>query len=311
MSSSNQRIENREPNTLNPRDRSGNILKCFNCNSVKHSVNKCPHPKDISNMTCHKCGLLGHLAFNCSEQKGDKVEESSSSPHVEYITLLNSKPDRMKNLIGESFGMAGLDSGCTKSVTGEMWLDEYLQTLSEQDRLQISERSNDATFQFGDGAEVISSKLVKIPVVIGSKKFFIEANVVKNELPLLLSRQSMKRAEMIIDYSNDTVNVGGKDIIKLTYTSSVHYCLPLTRLLLHDSSPHSRIVLYAVHLKTMTVDEKRRKATKLHRQFSHASKEKLIRLVKNSDYHDKEFLTCIEDCYNNCEICGKYKSQPL
>ena len=29
MSSSNQRIENRESNTLNPRHRSGNILKCL------------------------------------------------------------------------------------------------------------------------------------------------------------------------------------------------------------------------------------------------------------------------------------------
>ena len=53
--------------------------------------------------------------------------------------------------------------------------------------------------------------------------------------------------------------------------------------LLHDSSPHSRIVLHVVNLKTMTADEKRRKAAKLHCQFSHASKEKLIRLVKNSD----------------------------
>ena len=158
---------------------------------------------------------------------------------------------------------------------------------------------------------MISSKLVKFPVVIGSQKFFIEANVVKNELPLLLSRQSMKRAEMIIDVSNDMVNVGGKDVIKLTCTSSGHYCLPLTRLLLHDSSPHSKIVLHAVNLKTMTVYEKRRKAAKLHCQFSHASKEKLIRLAKNSDYHDKEFQTCIEDCCNNCEICRKYKSQPL
>ena len=225
MNSNNQRNENREPNTLNPRDRSRNILKCFNCNSVKHLVNKCPHQKDISNMRCHKCGLLGHLAFNCSEQKEDKVEEPLPSPHVEYITLLNSKPDRMKNLIGELFGMAVLDSGCTKSVTGEMWLDESSQSVPEQDKLQISERSNDATFRFGEGVEVTSSKLVKFPVVTGSQKFFIEANVVKNELPLLLSRQSMKRAEMIIDFSNDTVNVGGKDIIKFTCTTSGHYCL--------------------------------------------------------------------------------------
>ena len=57
------------------------------------------------------------------------------------------------------------------------------------------------------------SKLVKFPVVIGSQKLFIEADVVKNELPLLLSRQSIKRAEMIINFSNDMVNVGRKDII--------------------------------------------------------------------------------------------------
>ena len=92
---------------------------------------------------------------------------------MEYITLSNSKPDRMKNVIGESFGMAVLDSGCTKSVTEQIWLDEYLQTLSEQDRLQVSERSNDATFRFGGGVEVTSSKLVKFPAVIGSQKFLL------------------------------------------------------------------------------------------------------------------------------------------
>ena len=61
----------------------------------------------------------------------------------------------------------------------------------------------------------------------------------------------------------------------------------------------------------MTVDEKKRKAAKLPGQFSHAYKEKLIRLVKNSDYHDKKFQKRIEDCRNNCEICPKYKSQSV
>ena len=75
--------------------------------------------------------------------------------------------------------MAVLDSGCTKSVTGEMWLDEYLQTLSEQDKLQVSERSNDETFRFGDGAEVTSSKLVKFPVVIGSQKILLRQMLLK------------------------------------------------------------------------------------------------------------------------------------
>ena len=95
MSSSNQRIENREPNTLNPRDRSGNILERFNCNSVKHlvNINKCPHPKDISNMRCHKCGLLGHLAFNCSAQKGDKSRRIIiiSSCGIHYLVKFKTR----------------------------------------------------------------------------------------------------------------------------------------------------------------------------------------------------------------------------
>ena len=49
----------------------------------------------------------------------------------------------------------------------------------------------------------------------------------------------------------------------------------------------------------------------MHCQFSHASKEKLTRLVKKSYYHGKEFQKCIEDCCNNCEICRTHKSQPL
>ena len=113
-------------------------------------------------------------------------------------------------------------------------MDEYLQILSEQDscRFQKEVMCNISIWRWS------RSDLVEIGQISSSNwqsKVFIEANVVKNELPLLLSRQSMKRAEMIIDFSNDTVNVGGKDIIELTCTSSGHYCLPLTRLLLHDS----------------------------------------------------------------------------
>ena len=47
---------------------------------------------------------------------------------------------------------------------------------------------------------------------------------------------------------------------------------------------------------------------KLHRQFAHASKEKLIKLVKESkEFNDKEFIKCIEEYCNSCEICRKYK----
>ena len=46
---------------------------------------------------------------------------------------------------------------------------------------------------------------------------------------------------------------------------------------------------------------------KLHRQFTHASKEKLCKLVKESkDFSDKDFLDITEECCDSCEICQKF-----
>ncbi len=48
-----------------------------------------------------------------------------------HLTLLNGLADARRNsLLGESFGKGILDSACTKTVAGQVWLDEYLATLS-------------------------------------------------------------------------------------------------------------------------------------------------------------------------------------
>ena len=51
---------------------------------------------------------------------------------------------------------------------------------------------------------------------------------------------------------------------------------------------------------------------KLHKQFCHASKEKLCKLVRESkDFSDEEFLKIIEECVDSCELCRKFKRPPL
>ena len=42
-------------------------------------------------------------------------------------------------------------------------------------------------FRFGDGIEVNSTEIVKFLAVIGTKKVMIEASIVKNDIPMLLS----------------------------------------------------------------------------------------------------------------------------
>ena len=47
-------------------------------------------------------------------------------------------------------------------------------------------------FRFGDGIEVNSTEIVKFSAVIGTKEVMTEANIVKNDILLLLNRDSMK-----------------------------------------------------------------------------------------------------------------------
>ena len=51
-----------------------------------------------------------------------------------------------------------LDSGCTKNVCEESWLSNYLDTLTEVDRLQVSEEESTTSFKFQDENLVNSEK---------------------------------------------------------------------------------------------------------------------------------------------------------
>ena len=59
---------------------------------------------------------------------------------------------------------------------------------------------------------MVSNKIVKIPATIWSKNVMIEANVVNNDIPLLLSRDSMKRANMIVNFNTDKAVLFGEEV---------------------------------------------------------------------------------------------------
>ena len=69
-----------------------------------------------------------------------------------YIAFLE---DSTETLVSETFNMALLDSGCTKTVCGETWLQHYLHSLSFDEYKQIETSKSDSSFKFAD------SKLVK------------------------------------------------------------------------------------------------------------------------------------------------------
>ena len=78
----------------------------------------------------------------------------------------------------ESSGCAVLDTGCTTTVCGQLWYQDYMSTLSEQVKSTVTEEGSEATFTFGDGVTVSSMKKTKLPCYICGLRSEIVADVV-------------------------------------------------------------------------------------------------------------------------------------
>ena len=266
---------------MNPTDSEGNVMQCFKCGSKKHFAKYCDK----------------------------KVEYNKETNNKVYVTLL-SNSNKLEGLLSESFGTAVLDTACSRTLTGKLWLEEYKATLSEKDKALMKTYPSDTSFVFGDGKQVTAEMSVRIPVTIGEKSLMINADVVPNQVPLLFSRASMKKGRVVINTGDNTAEILDQKV-KLIQTSSGHLCLPLSKKLLINNF-EKQIVLNTIALKNCNPKQKHEKAMKLHRQFSHASKEKLIKLVKNSkDFNDEQFINDIKDCCEKCEICKNFKRPPL
>ena len=194
----------------NPIGRDGNPTTCILCNSEFHYARNCPSPKN----------------FYKREPRDD---EDMDKVHFNMFVgcTTNESNNRLSDLVNESKGYAILDSGCTNTVCGEEWLQNFIENLSFEDREKMVISQSDQKFTFGDGRSIRSKRKVNIPCWMGGKRGTLTTDVVDSNIPLLLSRRSMKRTGMILDFKNDTVRVNDRDM-KLKITNTGHYALPLS-----------------------------------------------------------------------------------
>ena len=93
--------------------------------------------------------------------------------------------------MGETLGQAVVDTGCPFTVTGETWLESYIDTLSRKDRTAIRTRKSINKFRFGDGLQYPSEYHITIPIYVGDNKYQLGVDVIKSNIPLLLSRETL------------------------------------------------------------------------------------------------------------------------
>ena len=206
----------------------------------------------------------------------------------------------------ETIGCAVLDTGCNVNVCGRNWLKEYEDMMDETDKRQVEEQSSNKYFRFGDGKSVKATKKVWMPGYIGKEKVRIETEVIESDIPLLISKTFMKKLGMVINLENDRVYWKKGEIKDLKVTSSGHYAVAINKCQnFEDERNFMKYVLYSYGAR-----DSKAKAVKLHRQFAHPSKEKLIKLIREAGISHSELEEEIRKLEGNCETCLKFKRAP-
>ena len=276
----------------NPLDRYGRRTKCAICQSTFHWAKDCPHKAE-------------HVKMTEETAEAGKIEECN-------ITLFSKESlSDTEIFMVEALGSAVIDTACTRTVCGEKWLDNYIHTLKESDRNKMENTQSKRAFKFGDGRVVHSTKKVKVPAKIGQTKCHIETEVVPADIPLLLSKTSLKRAKAVLDIENDKATMFQKPV-PLEITSSGHYCVNIVDkdcTATCENEPQANEVLAITD--GMSKEEKHKVLVKLHKQFGHASVDKLKKLLTSAGSNDDESITILNDIVSSCETCLRYnKAKP-
>ena len=220
------------------------------------------------------------------------------------MTLL-SEPNDHETLMNETIGYAIIDSGCTQTVCGNTWLDTYLDTLSNKLRRSTFSQPAKSHFRFGDGKLYTSDRIVTIPVQFGSQSAKLMTHVINCDIPLLMSRFSLKRANSHLDFLQDKIMLLGEEVT-LKISSSGHYCIKLI-----NSSDRYDNTLVSQTLFTSPIssddENSRRKVLKLHKQFAHPSSERLKQLIQNSGVKDDKIFNLVDEISRECDICKRYR----
>ena len=201
----------------------GNFSQNWSTSAGSSGAN--PLNADGTPRKCFHCQSPNHFAYACPQRMDEKVLDGTRSEEANMtinITLYSGQGDREQCLLmAESIGFGILDSACTKTVAGEVWMKEFISVLPEEESKQAkaSERKSKSIYRFGDGVEKGGVKTVDLPVKIGSKRHVLEVDVVESDIPLLISKPAMTKLGMKIDFSKNQAEVLG-EMLTLNSTSS-------------------------------------------------------------------------------------------
>ena len=144
---------------------------------------------------------------------------------------MNDSNIRMSNLLKKTQNRAVLNTVSSQTVALEIWFSIYFHTINDLDRQLVETAKSNRTFCFEDWVEVKAVKFPVTSVSIKGVRAYIEADIIKNDLPLLISHKQRKTAGMLLNFKSDSCQILGR-YLQSQRTISGHHTLPLRKMLL-------------------------------------------------------------------------------
>ena len=276
----------------NPVGKDGKILTCKICASTMHFVRECPHKSEN---------------VNCTEAVYDNQNE--------FVLISNEKMDidndakAMSRFTAEALNCAALDTCCTSSVAGEKWMKIYVSGLPENLKQQVKGPNKGIKkFQFGNLGVLESVGQYKIPVMIAGELDELVVDVIKSDIPLLMSKKEMVKRGMVLDLPENKVLFKGKNRTEELGITSAGHCI------LHLMKIGQEVLniedIFVTDLRSCSDAECKKALQKLHKQFGHRPKKCFVELLNSANVWNPKMDDMLDEIIEGCEGCILRKRSP-
>ena len=101
-----------------------------------------------------------------------------------------------------------------------------MDSLNTENQKRVIKMEGSKVFRSGGGERLKSIGSYIIPIELAGKKLSLRTDVVDSEIPLLLSKKTMKKAKVKLDTENDRAEILGATV----YLNCIsgHYCIPIS-----------------------------------------------------------------------------------
>ena len=106
-------------------------------------------------------------------------------------------------LVQETRKKGLIDTACSSTVSGERWIDDFVDSMSEESRANIEKYDSVKVFKFGAGDRKVFKGFWRIPCCIAGENVYLETDVIEADIPCLISKPALKGAKATLKLETD------------------------------------------------------------------------------------------------------------